>query len=93
MWRYVCGVIPYVGKNEVLAIINSIDQLNFPTGKEDFLDNKIKKLTAFREFGEETDDCTIEIYHYEKIIRLYFLRGCEKQSFKLDHTYNGEVKV
>ena len=36
------------------GVINSIDQSNFPMGKEDFLDNKIKKLTAFREFGEET---------------------------------------
>ena len=50
--RYVCGVIPYVGQNEVLAIINSIDQLNFPKGKEDLLDNKIKKL----KFGEETSN-------------------------------------
>ena len=101
--RYICGVIAYVGPNEVVAIVNSINQLNFPKGKEDFLDNKIKKLTAFREFGEETGywvsveeykNCTkyVEIYHFEKVIRLYFLHGCTKSWFNLNHTCKGEVK-
>lgn len=100
--RYVCGVIAYVAKNEVIAVLNSRNQVSFPKGKQDYLDNNIKKLTAFREFGEETgkwisieqyQKCReyVDILFYDTTIRFYFLRGLEKESFNLKHKIPGEI--
>ena len=102
--RYISGVIALsdTDDQEILAVINSNYQLNFPKGKEDYLDFCYKKVTAFREFGEETGVWLsnelykkardyIEVNHYGQVIRLYFLYGIKKGSVKLNHKVNGEI--
>ena len=59
--RYICGVVAMSDKGllvicppETLCCGEMVQKLTFPKGKEDYSDKRDKKVTAFREFEEET---------------------------------------
>ena len=101
--RYQAGVIATNDAGGYLVIENNDNQISFTKGKEDFQDNSIKKVTAFRELGEEsgywvTDSEYIgskyyfEIECYKKVFTFYILRKIDEEKINYEHTVNGEVK-